>query len=332
MIKKYHFSDIQIVPRPTEVNSRSEVNLNVSYVTKHSKRTISGIPVCVSNLDTTGTLTMAKTLSKDRFFVALHKYLSANDIKEYLDFEENNVAHCFISAGMSDDEFDKIKSIYHENKNLMIMLDVANGYLYSFLDVIKKYRDAFPNCIICAGNVCTESGTENIIKAGADLVKVGIGQGNLCETSLKAGIGYPQFSAAQECARVTEELEALCMSDGGVQTPSDICLALATGCRFVMCGSLFLGYDECEGEWKYDGDKKTAIKAYGMSSKTANDKYNNGLQNYRASEGVEEQWVSYKGSVNNLILDIKGSLASCCSYTNTKNLENLHKNVEFILR
>lgn len=362
MNKKFHFHEVQIVPQPTEISSRSQVNLKVRYVTKHSKRSIYGIPVFVSNFDTTGTLKMAQAICED-FFVAFSKYISTEDIEIY--YRSQRGHNAFITVGNGEDDFDRIKMIsrniyFSQDKNLNIMLDVANGYMYSFLDVVKKYREHFPYSIIAAGNVCTPEGVENIIKAGADIVKCGIANGAVCDTKNKAGVGYPQFSVAQECGQSANELEALCISDGGVKTPSDICKALAAGSHFVMAGSLFAGYDECDGEWEtetvlgnqmcesdkkkypngYPGPfpqpihtgyiKKKRLRFYGMSSKVANDKYNGGLKEYRASEG-REIWVDYKGPVSQLLQDIKGSLASCCSYSNTSHLENLKKNARFVL-
>jgi GMP reductase len=348
--RKYHFSDVQILPQPTEINSRSEVNLEVSYITKHSKKLINGVPVFVANFDTTGTIGMARAVCSD-FFVALSKHVKLEDLKQYwLDTEGY---HSFLTFGIGEDEFQRAKDFYNQrniknihysyhNEDINIVLDVANGYMYKFLDWIKRYRECFPKSIIVAGNVCTPEGVENIIKAGADIVKCGIASGGVCDTKNKAGVGCPQFSVAQECGQAANELEALCMSDGGVKTPADICKALGAGSHFVMAGSLFAGYDECEGEWEketvlpnqmceserkkfpngYLGEFpqpihtgytiKKRLRFYGMSSKVANDKYNGGLKEYRASEG-KETWVDYKGPVSSLVQDIKGSLASCHS-------------------
>ena len=147
---------------------------------------------------------------------------------------------------------------------------------------------------------------------------------SFCHTKNKTGVGYKQLSVCIECGQAANELNALCCSDGGCKEPGDICKALGGGAHLIMCGSLFAGVKEAtESEWK---DGKMLV--YGMSSKYANEKYFGGLQSYRTSEGKEE-WIDSKGSVVDIIRDIKGGLASCCTYTNTKNLENLSKNVEF---
>lgn len=344
MQKKYHFDEVAIIPKPTELSTRSEVNLNVSYITKHSRRKISGVPVIVANMDTVGTIDMAKKLNKYNMFVALDKFIIESHIINFFVYERKQSEHSFITSGVDTDILDNIISAIKQLRldfKPNICLDVANGYMYSFLDTIKKVRDKYPESIIMAGNVCTPEGVENIIKAGADIVKAGIAQGGLCNTKTKAGINYPQFSVAQECGQAANELNALCCSDGGVKSPADICKALAAGSHFVMAGSIFMGYQECNAIWRlihtkkqtnnpdFENDKLEML-GYGMSSEVANKKYFGGLKFYRTSEGLEK-WIRFKGDIEFLVQDIKGGLASCCTYTNTKNLENLKKNVEFII-
>lgn len=331
--KKYHFDDVMIVPKPTQLSSRSQVKLDVSYVTKHSGRVISGFPMIVANMDTTGQIGVAKALYEHKTFVALHKYININDVAKFIGSEFSR--YSFFSMGITDKDFDNLKYLASVCKLSgkiipMINMDVANGYMYSFLDCVKQVRDLCPNSIIMAGTVCTPEGVENIVKAGADVARCGISNGAACDTANKAGIGYPQFSVARECGQAANELNALCCSDGGCKSPADVCKALAAGAHFVMAGTMFAGHDENEGEWQLDENgNKLRMKFYGMSSKTANEKYNGGLKEYRTSEG-KEGWIDYKGPIVHTIQDLKGGLASCCTYTNTFQLENLHKNVQFV--
>lgn len=326
MIKrKLDFDDVLIVPKPSEISSRADVCLDVQYVCKHSKRNIIGVPVIVANMDTVATISMAKALSNHKLFVSLHKHIEEKDLISFFRTEESQ--YSFYTTGISSEDLDKLSRVSKECNITKITIDVANGYMYSFLNIIKQIRDKFPNAVIMAGNVCTPEGVENIIKAGADIVKAGIAQGGQCMTKHKAAIGYKQFSVALECGQAANELNALCCSDGGCKTPADICKALGAGSHFVMCGTMFGGYDECGGQWVVENNEKFMIM-YGMSSEEANIKYNGGLKDYRTSEGRISK-IPYKGSIVTLIQDIKGSLASCCAYTNTKNLENLYKNCEF---
>jgi len=343
---KLDFDDVYIRPCPTEISSRLEINLNVSYITKHSKQRFTGVPVCVANMDSIGTIKMANALYKHNIWTCLHKHISKEDLIKFIN---NSPAKdkTFLSIGIQQTDIDKILYIKNKVNHIpYICIDVANGYMYSFLDIIKVIRENFPNTVIMAGNVCTPEGVENIIKAGADICKSGIGGGGKCSTKNKAGVSYKQLSVAIECGQAANELDALNCSDGGCKTTADICKALAAGSHLVMSGSLFFGYEENDTDWEYehqiDGDlvwKPIAYKknftgnkrmmTFGMSSKMANNKFFGGLKEYRTSEGKEE-WQLGLGPISHLIQDIKGSLASCCSYTNSKNLENLYKNAVFV--
>lgn len=326
--KKLHFRDVLIKPKPSELSSRNDVNLIVKYITKHSNKMFCGVPVCVANMDTVGTINMAKSLFKHKMWVALNKFIDAEDLISFLNTEESK--YSFVTIGSSKEDYHKLLHVDKVvNKPINICMDVANGYMYSFLDHVKIVRDNFPRSIIMAGNVCTPEGVENIIKAGADIAKCGIANGAFCDTKNKAAIGYPQLSVAIECGQAANELNAMCCSDGGVTTPADICKALAAGSHLVMCGSIFGGHTECSGDVVEIHGKKY-LEMYGMSSKKANEKYFGGLKSYRASEGTEGV-IPYKGDVDATCVDIKGSLASCCTYTNTANLENLYKHSQFIL-
>lgn len=321
--QKLDFDDVLIRPKPSELTSRSEVNLNVAYICKHSKKMFYGFPLILSNMDTIGQIPVAMTLYNENVWVALHKFYKEEELVNFLFHKESE--YSFISMGISKEEFLRIKSLSLKVIPKAICIDAANAYMYSFLDVIKRVRDLLPRTIIMAGNVCTPEGVENIIKAGADIAKCGIANGGYCATKNKTGIGYKQFSVAVECGQAANELDALCCSDGGCKESGDIAKALAAGSHLIMCGSIFSGVLEAtESEW----NDKNQMRMYGMSSKYANEKYFGGLQDYRTSEGYEK-WVDCKGSIIDIIRDIKGGVASCCTYTNTKNLENLSKNAEF---
>jgi GMP reductase len=172
-----------------------------------------------------------------------------------------------------------------------ICLDVPNGYIQKFLEAIKRVRKAFPDHVIIAGNVVTNEMTEEIILAGADIVKIGIGPGSVCTTRKMTGVGYPQLSAVIECADaahgITNPLNGNCgliIADGGQQFPSCLAKAFCGGADFNMCGSLFSGYDESGGNL-VEKDGKKFKEYYGSSSnKALLDNYGK-KESHRASEG-----------------------------------------------
>lgn len=144
---------------------------------------------------------------------------------------------------------------------------------------------------------------------------------SVCSTKSVTGIYYPQFSAIQDSYLACSELGGIICSDGGIKEVGDICKAMGIGANLVMCGSLFSGYNESETEWHIDDSGREYMLFYGMSSSYANNKYNKGLKSYRAAEGTEIRVIK-KSDISSLLQEIKGGLASCCSYTNFKNLQD----------
>lgn len=360
------FDDYILVPKPSTVNSRLEVNLTVSYVTKYSKQLLEGIPIFCANMSAVAGTEMGISLANSSMFTCLHKFVYGRDIinmyKTY-PFTRNYV---FTTVGIKSEDFDKFEAINSELYDdigayiKLLCIDVANGYISKFLDTIEYYRECYPDTVIMAGNVCTAEGCERVIKAGADIVKVNIGTGAQCDTSHKAAVGRNSMKAILDCVPVCNNKGALLVSDGGYSTTAKIAKGLACGAHGIMCGTLFAGYDENCGEFITDirdmtfkeafgrglvlseaefENRKAAgykfhhktihgMRLYGMSSKYANDRFCGGLKDYRTSEG-KETIVSYKGPVKNIIQDIKGSLASTCTYLGIKDLKDISHAAHF---
>ena len=328
--KKLYFKDVLIVPKNSRFTSRSQINLVSKYKFKYGQEW-EGIPLMVANMDTTGTLEMAKSLSKHKVITVLHKYYTSEQIISWSQENKDCLNFVSLSTGTSHKDLQKLYTIFSQVQDIKwICLDIANGYCFHFLDIIKQLRKDYPDKIIMAGNVVTPERTIEILNAGADLVKNGIGGGSVCITRNKTGIGYPQLSVCLECNKNELGLEHPCIiSDGGCKEPSDIAKAISAGADFVMLGGMFSGHDESRGDFIEENSKKYKL-FYGMSSDTAMKKHHGGVANYRASEGRTIK-VEYKGPVENTILDILGSLRSTCTYTNSKNLIELEQNAKFIL-
>jgi GMP reductase len=206
-------------------------------------------------------------------------------------------------------------------------------------------RENFPHLVIIAGNVVTREMTEELILAGADIVKVGIGPGSVCTTRIQTGVGYPQLSAVIECADAAHGLGGHIIADGGCTCPGDVAKAFAAGADFVMLGGLLAGHDEgggeviekfyktnelVEGSWdKHVIERKQFVQFYGMSSKSANDKHFGGLKDYRSSEG-RTVLVPYRGAVANTVQEILGGVRSTCTYVGASNIKQLPKCATFI--
>jgi len=226
-------------------------------------------------------------------------------------------------------------------------MDIANGYSDHFAAHVRKVRKEFPDLVIIAGNVVTREMTEELILAGADIVKVGIGPGSVCTTRIQTGVGYPQLSAVIECADAAHGLGGHIIADGGCTCPGDVAKAFAAGADFVMLGGMLAGHDEGGGEvitkiyetnevTKTDDgffesvyEEKQFVTFYGMSSKAANDKHFGGLKEYRSSEG-REVLVPYRGEVARTIQDILGGVRSSCTYAGAVKLKHLSKCTTFV--
>lgn len=326
---KLDFKDVLLRPKRSTLKSRKDVNLYRHIHFKNSKKTYEGVPVIAANMDTTGTFEMAKTFAQHGMFVAIHKHYS---IDEWKNFALNNpkcLKYVAVSSGTSETDYEKIKEVIQAIPQIeFICLDVANGYSEYFVDYVKKVRQQFPGHTIFAGNVVTGEMVEELILAGADVIKVGIGPGSVCTTRKKTGVGYPQISAVIECADAAHGLGGHIISDGGCTCPGDVSKAFGAGADFVMIGGLFAGHDQSGGEIIEKDGKKFKL-FYGMSSHTAMEKHVGGVANYRASEGKTVE-IPYKGDVNNTISDILGGLRSTCTYVGASKLKELSRRTTFI--
>ena len=193
-----------------------------------------------------------------------------------------------------------------------------------FEDFVHRIRGLYPEAIICAGNVVTNEMTEQLIIAGADIVKVGIGPGSMCTTRMQTGVGYPQLSAVIECADAAHGLGGHICADGGCRLPSDVAKAFGGGADFVMLGGMFSGHFECGG-----AVVDNMMEFYGMSSKIAMDKHSGGVAEYRSSEG-RSQLVPFRGPVDETVMDILGGLRSTCTYVGASKLKELSKRTTFV--
>lgn len=242
-------------------------------------------------------------------------------------FSVQNVA---ISSGTGETDFEKLTELVEKISQIkFICLDVANGYSEHFVEFVKQVRAKFAKHTIMAGNVVTGEMVEELILAGADIIKVGIGPGSVCTTRKKTGVGYPQLSAVLECADAAHGLGGHIISDGGCTCPGDVCKAFGAGADFVMLGGMLSGHDQSGGETVTKSNGKKVKQFYGMSSATAMNKHHGGVAEYRASEGKTVE-VPYRGDVEPTVLDILGGLRSACTYTGASKLKELPRRTTFI--
>src|SRR3990167_5087320 len=326
---KLDFKDVLIRPKRSTLTSRSEVDISREFSFRHSAGKYRGIPVIAANMDTVGTFERAKALTRHQLSAALHKHYGESELTDFFRAipAESTI---FYSMGITSADYEKFSRVKETAGDAIayVCVDVANGYTKSFVDFINKLRKAYPQITIMAGNVVTGEMTEELILLGVDIVKVGIGPGSVCTTRKMAGVGYPQLSAIIECGDAAHGLGGLICSDGGCTSPGDLAKAFGGGADFIMLGGMLAGHDECGGDIEeHDGARK--VRFYGMSSRTAMDKYSGGVAHYRASEG-KEVLLDYRGPVEGTVQEILGGARSACTYVCARRLKELSKRTTFI--
>lgn len=265
--------------------------------------------------------------------------ISAKDIltrlkRPYASLDTQGKLMVGAAIGVKDDYLKRAKLLYGAGVDV-IVIDIAHGHSDIGINATKSIKEALPKCQLIAGNVATKEGTEALINAGADGVKVGIGPGSICITRDVTGCGVPQLSAIAECAEIGKKYQIPIMADGGIRKSGDIVKAIAIGAETVMLGSLLAGTDESPGQTIVKGGRK--MKVYrGMAgfganmSKKEREKRNNDRDIFDiVPEGVEAA-VPYRGSVIPIIHQLVGGLKSGISYCGGVDINNMQTNAEFI--
>lgn len=240
------------------------------------------------------------------------------------------------AVGVKGDFMERAEALIEAESDI-IVVDIAHGHSENALSTIRHLKKAFPNCELIAGNVATAKGAEDLIKAGVDAIKVGVGSGSICITRVITGSGVPQLTAVMDCAKIGREYDIPIISDGGTRTSGDITKALAAGASSVMIGSLFGGTDESPGSTIMKNGKRFKIYR-GMASLAASlgrkskesgfISLDDDLNDYVA-EGVEAM-VPYKGSMTDIIKQLTGGIRSGLSYCGAHTILQMQENAEFI--
>ncbi len=236
------------------------------------------------------------------------------------------------AIGASPDVLERVAELV-KSKVDIVVLDSAHGHSKGIINAVSKVKKAYPNLPLVAGNVVTAEATHDLIEAGADVVKVGIGPGSICTTRIVAGIGMPQLSAVLDCAEEADKLGKRVIADGGIKYSGDIVKAIAAGGSAVMIGSLFAGTAESPGELEiYQG---RSFKSYrGMGSLPAmaqggKERYFQADAKKFVPEGVEGR-VPYRGAIADIIFQLMGGLRAGMGYTGNATIEELRKNGKFV--
>ncbi len=333
------FDDVRIVPQPSTIRSRQEVEVLTNFVLPTGRK-IDAIPIIVANLDATGTIKMARTMTSCGAFTCLSKYV---DIEEACSFISSmgraGMNLTFLTVGPNEidrhiDEISRQMELHPILAEMSICLDAANGYSVLFIEALKKLRMSFPHAWIMAGNVCTGRGAIDIAMAGANIVKVGIGSGGLCTTRDVTGVGVPQISAVLDCYGELLDINGsrvyIC-SDGGIDITGNASKAFVAGADMVMCGSFFAGTNECD---MIDVvEKKTGGRfgiAYGSASEEARKAHGKSNNDYSTAEGTVDSFYMNGESARTRLGELLGGIRSACAYVGARNIATLHSVGAFV--
>lgn len=340
------FDDVLIQPKCSKILSRSEVNLMREFkwydIDNTKKLTMTCIPYGTTNMGTVGVCKVAEKMVKSGHIACLEKHIPYEEIEAlFSSLSEDDAARVIPSIGIKED-CSTIKKLYDKFHLKMVMVDVPNGYIPSLTARVREIHEHCREICIIAGNVVDAAGAAQLMDAGVKVIKAGIGNGSVCLTRLKTGVGRPQMSTLIEVADACHQRGCYVLCDGGVNSAGDVCKAFGAGADFIISGSLFAGCDEATGdiiekqylldELDEDGASVIVTKKfkqyYGMSSHLAQAKHFGGVRQYSASEG-REKLIPYVGPLDSVLSDIDGGLKSCCAYIGCTKMKNFSRHTTF---
>ncbi len=319
--KAFTFDDVALVPQFNNVPSRTEPLLE-TWLTKNRKIKI---PLICSNMDTAISEELAEILLAEGSTPIFHRFSDHETQKKWVKKFGDKT---FISCGIR--KLDPTRELLDLGA-AGVCIDVAHGHSDKMFHCIEEIKKAHPDKEVIAGNVCTAMAYHDLVNAGADAVKVGIGPGAICTTRIITGFGVPQFSAIYDCAEIAEKLRVPLIADGGIRTSRDVVLALAAGASTVMMGKLFaLTNESAAPKKKSEKDPSELLAKYrGQASEDFQEEFYGGLKDKTVAEGVDF-WAPVSGSAKELIEKLLGGLRSGLTYGGARSIKELQRKAEFV--
>lgn len=314
------FDDVLIIPSRSDVRSRRDPKLTSKLTKNISIET----PIISANMDMVTEYDMAFAMNQLGGVGILHRFLSIEEQAEQARrLKEAGVKVISASVGVGEEFKSRAKAVIDAGTNI-ITIDIAHGHSVQMMETMKWLKDSYPTVELIAGNMATPDAAQDLIEAGADAIKVGIGPGSMCTTRIITGCGVPQLTAIALCAEVAESYGVPVIADGGIRTSGDMVKAFAAGASTVMLGSMLAGTIESPGEIKH-GKKQYR----GMASRSAQDSWRGGVPEGMAPEGESTQ-VNVKGHVKDVILEVTGGIRSGMSYINATSVAEIKDKARFM--
>lgn len=319
------YQDISLVPRNlSQVSSRQEIDLSLNLASNGTRYNLR-LPVLPAPMDTICSVEMCRILSKNGMLGMIHRFQPVEARKDNYNILKDDGLDAVIAVGLDEKE---IIDEFYSNGARAFIVDVANGFNTAVEPTVKQIRDLKNTYIIC-GNVDSKEGFKYLSDLGVDAIRVGIGTGSMCTTSIMTGVGQGIVSSIQECRSIKEKIgsKSLIIADGGIRVVGDIAKALTVGADAVMVGRMFAGTKEAEGNiLKYNGKLYKAYRgsaSYAVQQKRGKNPY--------YVEG-DETIVEYKGGVQNILDQIDAGLRSSMSYMAATNLDQLKQNGSYVIK
>ncbi len=307
------FDDVLIMPAKSEVRSRRDPSLR----TRLTKTKFLETPIISANMDTVTESKMAIAMHKMGGLGVLHRFMNID--QQVLEIQKVKAAGAQIisaSIGVNAEFKERAEALIKAGVNLMT-IDIAHGHSVQMMETLKWLKDKFSDLEVIAGNLATPDAAADLIEAGADAIKVGIGPGSMCTTRIITGCGVPQLTAIAMCAEVAEKYGVPIIADGGIRTSGDMVKAFCAGASTIMLGSMLSGTIETPG------DIVNGKKQYrGMASKKAQISWRGDMPAGMAPEG-ESTFVTVKGHIEDVISELTGGIRSGMSYINANTIEEM---------
>jgi len=327
------YDDVNIVPKYSELESRGDVKLN----TRFTKNTEITIPIVASPMDTVTELDMAREMMELGGVGIVHRFMSiekqAKMINElcYMPGTEhiivNKASPRCAAVGVTGDYLERSQELFNNGCNVLL-IDVAHGHHKLVGEAIEEIKTRLEQIEVIAGSVATGEACEYLCEKGADAIRVGIGNGSLCETRIRTGVGIPQVFAIIDCVSIADDYNVPIIADGGVRNIGDVCKGLACGADTIMLGSLLSGTKETPGTIEKIGKwpNEQLHKKYRGSASLDSKKSRGHNKNVEGNHKV----IPYKGKVKRIINDIQDGIRSSFSYVGANTIDEFHSKVELM--
>lgn len=321
--RAYTFDDVLLMPCRSAVQSRFQVDVETQFTKNFRIR----LPVVAANMDTVSEADMCIAMNEIGGAAILHRFMTIEEqVSQIKRIKEKAGALGVIAASVGVNQDSKERALACVQAGASILtVDIAHGHSESMIEMIQYLKKTFPTIDVIGGNVATPKATEDLIAAGADAIKVGIGPGSMCTTRIITGVGMPQLSAIAICSAIARKSGVPIIADGGIKTSGDAMKALSAGASSVMLGGVLSGAIETPGEIVH------GKKLYrGMASRSAQVSWRGGqLPEGMAPEG-ESTFVACKGPVREIVHEFVGGIRSGMSYLNARTIPEITEAAHFV--